>query len=94
VKQFDALIFDLDGTLWDTCEACAVAWNNVITRNGMKFRKVTAEDVRRVTGKPHAECIQTVFSSLSGEEVSILIDETMSEDTAVIKELGGELYEG
>ena len=29
MKDFDSLIFDLDGTLWDTCEACAVAWNNV-----------------------------------------------------------------
>ena len=31
MKDFDSLIFDLDGTLWDTCEACAVAWNNVAT---------------------------------------------------------------
>ncbi len=44
--------------------------------------------------KPHAECIKTVFSSLSNEEISILIDETMIEDTIVIKEMGGELYEG
>ena len=94
MKKFDSLIFDLDGTLWDTCEACAVAWNNVVNRNEMKFRKITAEDVRSVTGKPHAECIQTVFSSLSNEQISILIDETMTEDTVVIKEIGGELYEG
>ena len=94
MKDFDSLIFDLDGTLWDTCEACAVAWNNVVNRNEIKFRQVTASDVRSVTGKPHAECIKTVFSSLSNEEISILIDETMIEDTVAIKELGGELYEG
>ena len=94
VRDFDSLIFDLDGTLWDTCEACAVAWNNVVNRNEIKFRQVTASDVRSVTGKPHAECIKTVFSSLSNEEISILIDETIIEDTLVIKEMGGELYEG
>ena len=94
MKDFDSLIFDLDGTLWDTCEACAVAWNNVVNRNKIKFRQVTASDVRSVTGKPHAECIKTVFSSLSNEEISILIDETMIEDTLAIKEIGGELYEG
>ena len=94
MKDFDSLIFDLDGTLWDTCEACAVAWNNVVNRNEIKFRQVTASDVRSVTGKPHAECIKTVFSSLSNEEISILIDETMIEDTLAIKEMGGELYEG
>ena len=94
MKGFDSLIFDLDGTLWDTCEACAVAWNNVVNRNEIKFRQVTASDVRSVTGKPHAECIKTVFSSLSDEEISILIDETVIEDTLAIKEMGGELYEG
>ena len=54
MKDFDSLIFDLDGTLWDTCEACAVAWNNVVNRNEIKFRQVTSSDVRRVTGKPPA----------------------------------------
>ena len=87
-KDFDSLIFDLDGTLWDTCEACAVAWNNVVNRNEIKFRRVTASDVRSVTGKPHAECIKTVFSSLSNEEISILIDETIIEDTLAIKRNG------
>ena len=94
MNDFDSLIFDLDGTLWDTSEACAVAWNNVVNRNEIEFRQVSASDVRSVTGKPHAECIKTVFSSLSNEEISILIDETIIEDTVVIKEMGGELYEG
>ena len=88
MKDFDSLIFDLDGTLWDTCEACAVAWNNVVNRHEIKFRQLTASDVRSVTGKPHAECIKTVFSSLSNEEISILINETMIEDTLAIKEMG------
>ena len=88
VRDFDSLIFDLDGTLWDTCEACAVAWNNVIDRNEIKFRQVTASDVRSVTGKPHAECIKTIFSSLSNEEISILIDETMIEDIVAEPEKG------
>ena len=48
MKDFDSLIFDLDGTLWDTCEACAVAWNNVVNRNEIKFRQVTASDEDRV----------------------------------------------
>ena len=94
MKKYDSIIFDLDGTLWDTCEACAVAWNNVLKRNNIDFRKIIASDVRGVTGKPHEDCIKTVFFTLSKADIKILIKDTMDEDTRVIKELGGELYKG
>ena len=29
MRDFDSLNFDLDGTLWNTYEACAIAWNNI-----------------------------------------------------------------
>ena len=48
----DALVFDLDGTLWDTCAPCAAAWNRVLARLGIRFREITAADVRAVAGQP------------------------------------------
>ena len=55
----DALIFDLDGTLWDTCATCAVAWNRVLVRHGIAYRTMIAEDVRAVAGRPHLDAIAT-----------------------------------
>ena len=92
MEGFDSIIFDLDGTLWDTSNACAVAWNNVLTRNHISFRKITADDVRAVTGLPHDKCIETVFETLPDEQISLLTAETMEEDMLVITEIGGELY--
>jgi phosphoglycolate phosphatase len=88
----DSLIFDLDGTLWDTCDICAVGWNNVIDRNGIAFREIVGDDVRRVAGRPHAECIRSVFGSLTEAEIGIVSRETMEEDNRLIAEGGGTFY--
>jgi len=91
---FDALVFDLDGTLWDTCPACAVAWNEVLARHSIEYRRIEPDDVRKVTGRPHEECIRLTFADLSPSQIQILVDDTTVEDGVAIERLGGEIYEG
>ena len=90
----DSIVFDLDGTLWDTNEACALAWNRVVARNGIHFREITAGDVRGVVGQPHEACIRSVFAGLSERALGTLIQETMIEDNIAVAEQGGKLFEG
>jgi phosphoglycolate phosphatase len=90
----DSIVFDLDGTLWDTCNACATAWNNVLSHLNISYRPINADDVRAVTGRPHEECIRQTFSDLTEEQVLKISEETMAEDNAVIEEMGGQLYPG
>lgn len=92
MSKYDSIIFDLDGVLWDTCTACAVAWNNVLKRNNIKFREIIADDVRKVTGKSHEDCIKDTFIGLAKEQIDLIIQETIVEDTKMIAELGGSLY--
>ena len=88
----DSLIFDLDGTLWDTCAPCALAWNKVLADEGISYRTIVADDVRAVTGKPHEECIRLTFSDLSSEQIQRISDLTMVEDNLMIDQHGGILY--
>lgn len=88
----DAIVFDLDGTLWDTCEACAIGWNEVIKRRGFSFRTVTSEDVRRVMGKPHELCVRETFAGLPDEQLAVLIADTMIEDNIAVRRHGGDVY--
>jgi len=90
----DALVFDLDGTLWDTCATCAVAWNRVLARLGIPFRQITAADVRGVAGRPHAEGIAHVFAGRSADEVAAIAAATADEDNREITARGGVLYPG
>lgn len=90
----DSVIFDLDGTLWDTNETCARAWNHVMRRYKIKFRAITGDDVRRVAGKPHEQCIRETFVGLSKPELALLTRDTMVEDNLFIDREGGQLFEG
>lgn len=90
----DALVFDLDGTLWDTTGTCAVAWNRVLATLGITDRTVTAADVRAVTGLPHAEGIRRAFPDLPPTTIDRLTSITAEEDVAAIARDGGTLYPG
>jgi phosphoglycolate phosphatase len=93
-KMIDALIFDLDGTLWDTTSTCALAWNIVLQKNDIDYRKITKEDIEAVMGMPHNQCIEKTFSDLCEKKISTLISQTMIEDNKLVRDLGGDLYLG
>ena len=92
--MIDSVVFDLDGTLWDTCATCAIGWNNVLRRHGIAFREITTEDIRGIMGLPHDECVRQIFVGFSEPQLTLLTDETASEDTRLVAELGGTLYPG
>jgi phosphoglycolate phosphatase len=94
MTTIDSIVFDLDGTLWDTCESCAIAWNAVSNRLGIDFREITADDVRRVTGKPHEQCIRETFRDVPQDKLQALIELTMTEDNVMVQRHGGMLYDG
>lgn len=91
---FDSLIFDLDGTLWDTCDSCALAWNHCVERNGFVFRKISGNDIRKVAGLPHEECVKQTFKGLTLQEIDRLARETKMEDILFVEKYGGKLFPG
>jgi len=90
----DSVVFDLDGTLWDTCPTCAIGWNNVLRRHGIAFREITVEDIQSVTGRPHEDCIRRIFVGLPEAQLILLATETATEDVRLVAEIGGTLYPG
>lgn len=94
MPTFDSLIFDLDGTLWDTSMTCVRSWNSIVAKNGIEFREITLDDMHTITGRPHEECIRLTFAGLPEETLQFLIEETIVEDNRLVAEIGGRLYDG
>jgi phosphoglycolate phosphatase len=88
------MIFDLDGTLWDTSETCAAAWNRVVLELGIDARRVTGDDMRRVAGLSHIEAVRRVFPELSGPVIEDISERSQLEDNRALAESGGTLYPG
>ena len=77
-----AILFDLDGTLWDATEPVVAAWNRVFAREGLALR-VTEAQVRAVTGKTPAE-IEAFFKQLT-EQVNAKLPTTHRISKVVIR---------
>ena len=50
MKQDTLLMFDLDGTLWDSAQAVAESWNEVFRKEDASLPELTADDVHGVMG--------------------------------------------
>lgn len=60
--KIDAVIFDVDGTLWDTTELVAQAWNQAIRNFGTEREyHITSDLLKREFGKPMDIIMNNVF---------------------------------
>ena len=94
MDQFDALLFDLDGTLWDTSEACAVGWNDALAELGIERRPVTPADIGSIMGLPHDEIFARVFPDLDETEHRRLAPVCFRHEEISIRARGGRIYAG
>ncbi len=88
------IIFDMDGTLWDSAENVAVSWNLVIKESGLIEKKLTTEDIQGVMGKTMDVIGDILFGELEKETRMHLMDDCCRRENDYLREHGGMLYEG
>lgn len=86
----DALIFDLDGTLWDASRVSAIAWLNVAKFLDLNI-SITNETIRSVSGLPFAECVAKIFGD-DAHRIPGLADDLDEAEQAQIIRHGGKVF--
>ena len=87
------IIFDLDGTLWDSAENVAVSWNHVAEQEGKPIC-VTAEDIHRVMGMTMEEIANTLMAEFDVEMRSDIFNKCSEYEIEYLMQHGGQLFEG
>lgn len=85
------LIFDLDGTLWDSSAQVAESWNIVFARRGIP-RELTAADIRAVMGKTMDEIARIMMPETAAPQRSEIFRECETFEIDYIREHGGILF--
>lgn len=92
--DIEAVIFDMDGTLWDSAKSVAAAWSRVVSGIEDLNITVTESKVRGVMGLPMDEIAAKLFAT--GDEA--LDNEIMNRcgdyENVYLRRHGGVLYDG
>ncbi|ERI92294.1 HAD hydrolase, family IA, variant 1 [Clostridiales bacterium oral taxon 876 str. F0540] len=67
------IIFDVDGTLWDTTEVVAKAWNKAISELGLATPNITSSILKKEFGKTMDVIANNLFPNASDSERELLL---------------------
>lgn len=89
------IILDVDGTLWDTTEVVATAWNMAISEVGGTAAFITPSVLKKEFGKPIDVIANNLFHDVAEKQRTVLIEKCCEyEHEALRKNTNNLLYPG
>lgn len=90
----DALIFDVDGTIWDSTSVSADAWNEALKGEGLSCPPITADSLKKLFGKPMDQILSSVLPDSTDEKRSYLADKIYRIEEEFLEKYPPKAYEG
>ena len=83
--RYESLIFDIDGTLWDSRALVAEGYNIQLEKEGLSHLAVNAELFRPLFGKVMTEIADTIFPSIPVPERYALMERCMDTENKYLQ---------
>ena len=91
-NKFDSIIFDLDGTLWDSTANVALAWQAAVSKVDYIDEEMTVERVRSITGMTYDAIFDKLFPNLDTKQRKEVQTLCAVSELEILHTKGGELY--
>ena len=90
--ECDGILFDLDGTLWDSVDGILKTWNQVIENHNWFRPAITRQEQESVMGMQMDEIARKLFPGYPFPQQMEYMDECMELENAYLRVHGGILY--
>lgn len=92
-QEIEAIIFDLDGTMWNALDGICLTWNQVVkTHPECRKEQISFEELGGCLGLPMTEIAQRLFPGTTAQQQQSLMDECCEVENAYLSQHGGILY--
>ena len=93
--KYDSIIFDLDGTLWDSTDTITEAWQTALSKAPyMQSEIMTRERVRSITGMTYDKIFEKLFPFLTDAQRAEVKYLCSVSELEILQKQGGTLYPG
>lgn len=92
--MYDGLIFDVDGTLWDSRQAVTDAWNQTLRTHTNLPATLQYEELGKQFGRPMREIFAHFFPEVIGAEADRLADLLYREENEYLEKNPPSAYPG
>ncbi|WP_217706311.1 HAD family hydrolase [Paenalkalicoccus suaedae] len=88
----DSIIFDLDGTIWDSIDTVILAWNETLKQSDHTEKQVTRHDFEDTMGLTMTDIGKKLFPELEEQAQISLLEKCGKAENGYIRQRGGALY--
>ena len=90
---FDGLLFDLDGTLWDSVDAVCTSWNRTLAELAPEFvGRITRPGMEACMGMLTPDILRRMLPELEEARLPALLDRVLQAENDYVARHGGVLY--